>query len=70
MALTFSFFFVLFVFICLNVSGGLGSLPALLLMPLWQAEVRGFVRLGEPLCLPSVRRRSERQWGEGVCAAP
>lgn len=41
MALTSSFFFFLFVFVCLNVSGELGSLPALLLMPLWRAEVRG-----------------------------
>lgn len=30
----------------------------------------GFARLGEPLCLPFARRRSERQWGEWVCTAP
>lgn len=40
MALTFPFF-CLFVFVCLNVSGELGSLPTLPLMPLWQAEVHG-----------------------------
>jgi len=27
----------------------------------------GFVRFGEPLCLPSARRRLERQRAEGVC---
>lgn len=73
MALTFPcfFFFSLFVFVCLNVSGELGSLSALPLMPLWQARYMwGFVRSGEPLCLPfSRRRRLERQWENG-CAQP
>lgn len=72
MALTFSFFFPLFVFVCLNMRGKLGSLSSLPLMPLWQARYMwGIVRSGEALCLPFLRRRRrlERQW-ESSCAQP
>ena len=70
MALPFSFFFFLFVFVCLNVSGELGSLPALLLMPLWQAEVHGVLFASESLFVCLLRGGGWKGSGRRGCAGP
>lgn len=70
MALTFSFFFfVCFCMLKCERRARISSRPSPNAI-MAGGGMWGFVRLGEPLCLPFARRRSEKQQGERVCAAP
>lgn len=71
MALTFSFFFFFVCYFMLNCEQRARISSRLSPNAITAGRgTRGFVRVGEPLCLPCVRRRLERQWGERVCVAP